>query len=115
MPPSRPIWCPRTRWTNWLASVEDGYRLLQGSSNTIFVCGLSMGGILSLLFASRFPVAGVIAISTPYTLPGEWRLRFIKPLHWLIPHVPKGPSDWRNPPAARDHVDYPDYPDAFHP
>lgn len=100
----------RTRWTDWLASVEDGYHLLKGSCNTIFVCGLSMGGILSLLLASRFPVAGVIAISTPYALPDDWRLRFIKLFYRFVPRVPKGPPDWRNPQAARDHVEYPDYP-----
>jgi carboxylesterase len=100
----------RTRWQDWLASVEDGYHLLQGDGARIIVCGLSMGGILSLLFASRFPVAGVIAMSTPYALPGEWRLRVIKPIQWLMPRVAKGQADWRNPEAARDHVDYPDYP-----
>jgi carboxylesterase len=100
----------RTRWSDWLASVEDGYHLLHGSCSRVYICGLSMGGILSLLFASRFPVDGVIAISTPYALPGEWRLRFIKPLRWLMPHVSKGSPDWHNPEAARDHVDYPNYP-----
>jgi len=100
----------RTRWQDWLTSVEDGYHLLQGNCERVFVCGLSMGGILSLLFASRFPVAGVIAMSTPYALPDDWRLRFIKLFQRLIPRVPKGPPDWRNPEAARDHVDYPDYP-----
>ncbi len=100
----------RTRWPDWLASVEDGYHLLRGSSEHVFVCGLSMGGIISLLFASHFPVAGAIALSTPYALPDDWRLRFIKLLYWLVPHVPKGPPDWRNPEAVRDHIDYPDYP-----
>jgi carboxylesterase len=100
----------RTRWQDWLASVEDGYHLLQDKKAHIFVCGLSMGGILSLLFASRFPVTGVIAMSTPYALPDDWRLRYIKLFRWFIPHIAKGLPDWRNPEAARDHVDYPDYP-----
>jgi carboxylesterase len=100
----------RTRWQDWLASVEDGYQLLRNVSKHIFVGGLSMGGMLSLLFASRFPVTGVIAMSTPYALPDDPRLRFIKLLQWIIPHVPKGSPDWRDLEAARDHVDYPDYP-----
>ncbi len=100
----------RTRWRDWLASVEDGYRLLQGACDRIFVCGLSMGGILSLLFASRMPVSGAIAISTPYALPDDWRLPFLKLLHWVIPRVSKGPPDWRNLEAAGDHIDYPYYP-----
>lgn len=100
----------RMGWRDWLVSVEDGYHLLQDSCSRIVICGLSMGGILSLLFASRFPVDGVIAISTPYALPNDWRLRFIRLLGWLIPNVSKGPPDWHNLEAARDHVDYPNYP-----
>lgn len=100
----------RTRWSDWLASVEDGYRILQGSCDRIFVCGLSMGGILSLLFASRLPVSGVIALSTPYALPDDWRLHIIKLLYWVVPHVSKGAPDWRNQEAAGDHIDYPYYP-----
>jgi carboxylesterase len=100
----------RTHWPDWSASVEDGYHLLRGSCNRVFVCGLSMGGILSLYFGSRFPVDGIVAISTPYTLPGEWRLRFGRLLSWLIPNVSKGQPDWRDPEAARDHLDYLNYP-----
>jgi len=99
----------RTRWQDWLASVEDGYHLLQGDCSRIFVCGLSMGGILSLLFASRFQVAGAIAMATPYAMD-DWRLRYIKLFQWFMPRVTKGPPDWRNPEAARDHIDYPAYP-----
>ena len=44
----------RTRWQDWLASVEDGYHLLQGDCAQIFVCGLSMGGILSFDAAGDF-------------------------------------------------------------
>jgi carboxylesterase len=37
----------RMHWQDWLASVEDGYWLLQGSVDQVFLIGLSMGGILS--------------------------------------------------------------------
>ena len=65
---------------------------------------------VALLTSSRRPVAGVIAISTPYELPRDWRMPFIRVLQWIYPNVPKGPPDWRNPEAALDHVDYPYYP-----
>jgi carboxylesterase len=100
----------RTRWQDWLASVEDGYQLLKSDYAHIFVCGLSMGGILSLLFASHFPVAGVVAMSTPYALAGDWRLPYLKLIQRFIPQVAKGPPDWHNLEAAGDHVDYPAYP-----
>lgn len=107
---TRPEDMLRTRWRDWMASVEDGWHILNGPTEKIFVVGLSMGGALSLLFASQYPVAGVVAMSTPYALPPDPRIRFIKLLRWLQPSVPKGPPDWHNPDAARDHIDYPDYP-----
>jgi carboxylesterase len=107
---TRPEDMVRMRWQDWLASVEDGWHLLNGLAERVFLAGLSMGGALALLFASRYPVAGVVAMSTPYALPDDPRLPFIKILRWFIPKVPKGPSDWRNLEAAQDHVDYPAYP-----
>ena len=32
----------RSRWTDWAASVEDGYALLRGLTDNIFLIGLSM-------------------------------------------------------------------------
>jgi carboxylesterase len=105
--------CPedmlRMRWHDWLASVEDGWNILQGSTQTIFVIGLSMGGILSLIFASQFPVAGVVSMSAPYALHDP-RLAYIKLLSLIVPHVEKGLPDWHNPEAPKDHIDYPYYP-----
>jgi carboxylesterase len=105
--------CPedmlRTRWRDWVASVEDGWNILCGSNLRIFLMGLSMGGILSLVFASQFPVAGVVTMSTPYVLHDR-RLAYARLLSIFFPHVDKGPPDWHNPEAPKDHVDYPFYP-----
>jgi carboxylesterase len=100
----------RTQWQDWLSSVEDGYYLLKGCVDQVFVMGLSMGGILSILFASQHPVSGVVAMSTPYALPDDPRLPFLQTLSWLMPKVKKGPSDWHNLEAGKDHVDYPYFP-----
>jgi carboxylesterase len=100
----------RTRWQDWVASVEDGYNLLKGWVDRVFVIGLSMGGILSLLFASQHPVSGVVAMSTPYALPDDPRLPFIRIISLLILWVKQGTSDWHNPDAAKDHVCYPYFP-----
>jgi carboxylesterase len=112
----------RTRWQDWLASVEDGWHLLNTAltytpaiQRRIFVMGLSMGGVLSLLlgsqrYAKRCPVSGVVAMSTPFELPQDWRMRYIRLLSLIQPEVAKGPPDWHNPEAALDHIDYPAYP-----
>ena len=98
---------PRMQWRDWLCSVEDGYYLLKGCMDKVFVIGLSMGGILSLLFASQHPVSGVVAMSTPYALPNDPRLPFLRMISIVMPRMKKGPSDWHNPDAESDHVEYP--------
>jgi len=100
---------PRSRWQDWIASVEDGWNILSQSCQHTFLAGLSMGGALCLLAGAQLPADGVIAMSTPYDVPKDPRLRYIKLLQWLQPSVAKGPPDWHNPQAALDHVEYPRY------
>jgi carboxylesterase len=107
---TRPDDMVTVRWQDWLTSVEDGYHLLKGSTSKIVVAGLSLGGVLALVFASHFEVAGAIAMSTIYELPPDPRLRFIRLLQWIQPQVPKGESDWKDPLPESDHIDYPYYP-----
>ena len=97
----------RSRWWDWVASVEDGWSLLSKCTKQIFVIGLSMGGILALLSASYLPVAGVVAMATPHHLPPDPRLRFIKPLSRFQRFSGKGTPDWHDLEAYREHVSYP--------
>ena len=108
---TRPADMVRSRWRDWLLSVEDGYALLQSSADRICLLGLSMGGVLSLTSAARFPVQGVVAMSTPYDLPAVsiplWLLRL---LSRFKPYMPKGKvpgSGWFDPAAYAQHVAYP--------
>jgi len=100
----------RLRRQDWLASVEDGWNLLRGVTPDIFMVGLSMGGILSLLFASQYPVRGVMTMSTPYRLPKDQILRFARVFSLILPTLPSRPSDWHDHEAERQHVSYPKLP-----
>ncbi|MBN2258448.1 MAG: alpha/beta fold hydrolase, partial [Anaerolineaceae bacterium] len=102
----------RSRWRDWLASVEDGVTLLRSTCRKVYTAGLSMGGVLSLIAASHYPINGAVAISTPYDMPHDWRLPFIKPLSMIIRNIAKGEADWQNSEAAKDHAEYPYYPSA---
>lgn len=97
----------RMHWEDWIASIEDGYFILKGMVDHIFIIGLSLGGILSLHFAAHHPVSGVATMSVPFELPNDPRLRIIKPLSLVVPFVKQGPDEFRNPEAAKDHVSYP--------
>jgi carboxylesterase len=96
----------RARWPDWLGSVEDGWHLLQGCTDQVFIMGLSMGGILSLLFAAHYPVAGVVAMATPHHLPDDPRLPIIKLISIAWPFRPKGPPDWFDQQTYQQHVCY---------
>jgi len=104
---------PRTRWTDWTASVEDGYHLLRGLADRIFLVGLSMGGMLSLLMSTRLEVAGVVAMSTPHRLPDDPRKRLAKYFAPVIPYIRKRPKGtppgmgWFDQDAWNGHVSYP--------
>jgi carboxylesterase len=101
----------RTRWQDWLASVEDGIYFLSDSCEEVFIAGLSLGGLLSLIAASRYAaLRGVIAMSTPYTLGPDWRLKFARPLSCILPTIKKGHNETHDPVTANAHVDYPAYP-----
>jgi carboxylesterase len=104
----------RAHWRDWLASIEDGFHLLTDQCTQVVVAGLSMGGALSLLLATRFPVAGVVALSTLLYLPLDPRLKLLRPilrpLSLVLPYIPKGPPDWVDPQAARERVAYSAYP-----
>ncbi len=104
----------RSRYTDWLASVEDGYHLLRGSVDHVILVGLSMGGVLSLLSAARLDVAGVAVMSTPYTLPHDPRMKYLKLISLFLPYMPKSKlppgSGWFDQRAWQDHVSYPQNP-----
>lgn len=103
----------RTRWEDWLASVEDGYHLLHGCADQIYVIGLSLGGILSLTFASGLstpacPIAGVVAMATPQHIPINSHLvPALKFISLFKKTNPKGPGDWQDKEAERQHTAYP--------
>lgn len=100
----------RTRWWDWLASVEDGINCLHCSCDQIFSIGLSMGGILSLIAAERYPINGLVCMSTPYSVSNDWRLNYVRQLSFLQPFVKKGPRKEKDLEAAARHIDYPVYP-----
>jgi len=104
----------RMRYWDWMASVEDGWHMLRGSTKRVFVVGLSMGGVLTLLFASRYPVAGAVAMATPAEVPVEGAQRPLVPLSRLLslvlPFLDKEDGKWFNPEVEKDHISYPSHP-----
>lgn len=110
----KPEYMIRARYTDWMASVEDGYHLLRNVSGRIYLVGLSMGGILSLLMSTRLDVVGAIAMSTPYRLPYDypaWVMRLLSRIIRFQPEAKDEPgSGWFDKAAYAEHVSYPQNP-----
>ena len=98
----------RTRWWDWLASVEDGINLLSGSCDRVFYAGLSLGGDLALIAAARIPPTGVIAMSAPFTI--DRRARYLKLVSWLVPWYKKNGKPAPTQDMQHRHVEYFAYP-----
>lgn len=82
-----PEYLSRSRWQDWYASALDGYHLLARNCDQVFVLGLSMGGLLSLLLAAHEPVAGAVIMAAPFKLDNP-ALKMIHILRHLFRYVP---------------------------
>ncbi|MFO8037365.1 MAG: alpha/beta fold hydrolase [Anaerolineales bacterium] len=100
----------RARWQDWVASVDDGWYLLQESVDEVFIIGLSMGGVLALYETPHLPVVGTVTLSTPYQLIQDPRIPLMKYFWRLLPFVSKGESDWQDPDQTEQHFSYDAYP-----
>ncbi len=104
----------RSRWPDWLASVEDGYHLLRDWCDQIVVMGFSTGGCLSLIMVSELPADGIVILSTPYQLPPIPFLKqlypFLPALGTFLPAIRKGPPVWVDMEAEKTRVLYDAYP-----
>lgn len=104
----------RSRYTDWIASVESGYHLLRGITENIFLAGLSMGGLLALLLSASLQVRGVIAMSTPSRLPQDYPIWFLRAVSKAIKYSPKRKgepgSGWFDKTAYQEQISYPQNP-----
>jgi carboxylesterase len=111
---TRPEDMIRSRDTDWMTSIEEGYHLLRGVTDRIYLVGLSMGGMLALLMSTRLQVGGVVAMSTPYRLPYDYPPWLIRALSLVVKYQPKGKDEpgatWFDKSAYAEHVSYPQNP-----
>jgi carboxylesterase len=98
---------------DWLREAEADFRRLQAACSKVFVAGLSMGGVISLILASKYPVDGVITMSTPAPLRA-WQVKTLlllrRFLRWLpgsgwvanltAPQASNHPSSYNRTPMA---------------
>lgn len=102
----------RSRWKDWLSSLEDGWNQLKDITERVYLIGHSTGGTLALLASTQLEVAGVIAIAALMEIPRIPKI--LKPLLWpmsyLKPYLNKGKGRWHDPSMADQYISYPAYP-----
>lgn len=106
---TRPEDLRQVTWQDWAEAVAIGAETLRERCTWVFLCGLSMGGVLALYEAARRPSDGLIVMASPYRIR-DVRLRFLWLLKRLIPNVGKPSSDLRDPEAQANRVSYSWYP-----
>jgi carboxylesterase len=103
-----------TRWTDWYASVTRAYDQLRETTDTIFPMGLSLGGVLALHLAAHRPIAGVVAVSAPFSIhnPLIPLFRIFPFLFDVLPTIAKRAADVdaADPSIMAQHPEYPAYP-----
>lgn len=103
--------CNGARWQQWAAHVEGALADLRARCPTVFVGGLSMGGVLALHLAAQHPdLAGALLYAPAIQVSDGWG-RWVAP---LLKHVvrtfPKGKDDWADPDARALLWSYDRYP-----
>jgi carboxylesterase len=85
---THPLDMEQTNWRQWYGAVEDGFHLLSTACQEVSVVGLSMGGILSLLLASEYPVKRVVSLSAPIYIADD-RLKWLNVYRMFRRFAPK--------------------------
>lgn len=67
-----------TDWKDWLNKAKEEYKKLDQEYDKVYVMGLSMGGILSLILAEEYNVDGVVSIASPIKIYD--RLAYLTPI-----------------------------------
>jgi carboxylesterase len=106
---TRPQDLARTRWTDWLVSVEEGLSILSGVAEQVFILGLSMGGNVALLAAAHYPMAGTVAMSTPYPGFSRRSVALLRLSQWIRPVLRKGGVEPHPTLGPRREAGYPAY------
>ena len=77
----------KTMWNDSLRSAEEAYHQLRlAGSHTIYIIGHSMGGLLGLKLALRYPVQAIATLSSPVFVHDK-RIQYVRFLKWILPYI----------------------------
>jgi carboxylesterase len=96
----------RTGFADWLATVTTSLAHLNARCRAVVVCGLSMGGTLTLRLAQLHPeaISGIVLVN-PSILSLRWDVKFLPVIKHFVPGLRGIASDIADPSAAEDGYD----------
>ena len=103
----------KTKWTEWIEFAQLKLDELKKKFDRVYVCGLSMGGTITLLLGSQNEdLSGIIPLAAPYKSP-DWRMNLIAYIPFLGLIYPKHKNEetgWEDLEALSTHKSYGYYP-----
>lgn len=95
-----------TTWADWTQELERAFDALHAEVDSVFVCGLSMGGGLALRLAADHPdrVAGLVLVN-PAVASDRKDVKLLPVLKHVIPSLPGIVNDIKKP--GMDEHGYP--------
>ncbi len=98
------------RWKDWYNHIAAEAAALKARCETVFVCGLSLGSLLSLYLAANTHYLAAAVIYSPALMipgPGRFLLPFLK---YIIRQFPKPEDKFTDPQAGKRLWSYGAYP-----
>lgn len=95
-----------TSWGDWYQSVADAFQSLKKDCESVCVAGLSLGGLLSLMLATEYPVRRLALLATPVFFRGFLTRVALPvvgrtPLRYFYPYQSKWAGPAINDPEAK--------------
>lgn len=100
----------QVKWQAWAGKVLDGHNRLRATCREVFVCGMSMGGVLALQLAQKQLLEGVVAMAAAFDFP-KWQKATARALKrvWQYKNKDGGP-DIKDKSMAAELGSYDRYP-----
>ena len=86
-----PMEMNKTGWKDWFGVAENTLKDLRKDYNKVFVLGESMGGLLTLHLAAKYPdISGILLFAPAVTISNLWLTKILWP---FVPLMKKKPAD----------------------
>jgi len=88
--------CNKVKYYDWLTSVEQGLAELASQCDKVHVIGSSMGAVLALHLATKFPLNSLVISAPVFQFKSEFKTRILVPLFKNIVPIKDKSTQYKN-------------------